>query len=52
MKITTYDLLVRKINKGGYDPEEMLLMLDTFYAADRITAEQYEELVARVRGGE
>lgn len=50
MKVTTYDLLIRKINKGGYDPEEMLVMLDTFYAAGRITTEQYEELVALVQG--
>ena len=50
MRVSTYDLLVRKINRGGYDPEEMLEMLDTFYAAGRISKEQYEELVARVQG--
>lgn len=51
MTITTYDLLVRKINKGGYNKDEMMMMLDTFYAAGRITKEQYTELVARVKGG-
>lgn len=49
MKITTYDLLIRKIQKGGYDADEMMVMLDTFYVVGRITKSQYEELAGLVR---
>lgn len=41
-----YRVLKRTIERGGYDTEEMREKLDVFYAADRITQEQYTELVA------
>ena len=41
----TYKLMKRIITKGGYDRESALLKLDVFLIADRITAEEYQELV-------
>lgn len=41
----TYKLMKRIITKGGYDHESTLLKLDVFLMADRITAEEYQELV-------
>lgn len=41
-----YRVLKRTIERGGYDAEEMREKLDVFFAADRITQEQYTELVA------
>jgi hypothetical protein len=40
----TYKLMKRIIQKGGYDRESTLLKLDVFLMADRITAEEYQEL--------
>lgn len=40
----TFKLMKRIIQKGGYDREGTLLKLDVFLMADRITAEEYQEL--------
>ena len=48
----TYKLMKRIINKGGYDREATLLKLDVFLMADRITPEEYQELVELMGGGE
>ena len=48
----TYKLMKRIITKGGYDRESTLLKLDVFLMADRITAEEYQELVELMGGGE
>jgi hypothetical protein len=39
-----YLVLKRTIQRGGYDAAAMQTKLDVFYAADRITQAQYEEL--------
>ena len=41
-----YNLMKRIISRGGYDRTETMDKLDAFLAADRITAEQYKELMA------
>ena len=43
-----YRVLKRTIERGGYQPEEMQEKLDVFYAADRITLAQYQELTTMV----
>ena len=48
----TYKLMKRIIQKGGYDRESTLLKLDVFLMADRITPEEYQELVELMGGGE
>lgn len=50
-KNMTYKLMKRIIEKGGYDREATLLKLDVFLMADRITPEEYQELV-EMMGGE
>lgn len=50
-KNMTYKLMKRIIEKGGYDRESTLLKLDVFLMADRITPEEYQELV-EMMGGE
>lgn len=47
----TYKLMKRIITKGGYDRESTLMKLDVFLMADRITPEEYQELV-ELMGGE
>ena len=47
-----YKLMKRIIERGGYDRDDVLNKLDTFLAADRITTEQYEELIALMGGNE
>lgn len=44
----TYNMLLKMILKGGYDKEDMLNKLDTFYATGRITQAQYMELLEMV----
>lgn len=41
-----YKLMKRIITRGGYDRDEVMNKLDAFLTADRITAEQYKELMA------
>lgn len=48
----TYKLMKRIIQKGGYDREATLLKLDIFLMADRITPEEYQELVEMMGGGD
>lgn len=48
----TYNMLLKKILKGGYDKEDMLTKLDTFFANGRITQAQYMELLEMVLGAE
>jgi len=40
-----YNLMKRIIMRGGYDKDDVMNKLDAFLAADRITVEQYQELV-------
>lgn len=47
----TYRLMKRIIEKGGYDREATLLKLDVFLMVDRITPEEYQELVELMGGG-
>lgn len=45
MQNITYRLCKNKIEKGMYETqEEMQVMLDVFYAGERITGDQYQEL--------
>lgn len=46
-----YNLMKRIITRGGYDKAATLDKLDAFLAADRLTVEQYQELVAMMEGG-
>lgn len=48
----TYKLMKRIIQKGGYDREATLQKLDVFLMADRITPEEYQELVEMMGGGD
>lgn len=41
-----YKLMKRIIERGDYDRAETMDKLDAFLAADRITPEEYRELVA------
>ena len=50
--IMTYKLMKRIIQKGGYDHEGTMMKLDVFLMADRITVEEYQELVEMMGGGE
>lgn len=42
----TYARLKKLITNGAYDKESMMSKLDVFLMANRITEEQYQELVA------
>jgi len=54
-EIMTYKLMKRLIEnglkKGNLDVEATLLKLDVFLMADRITPEEYQELVDLMNGG-
>lgn len=41
----TYERCKKLIQNGSYEQEDMLKKLDVFLLADRITTEQYNELV-------
>ena len=41
----TYKVCKRLIQNGNYEKEDMLIKLDVFLLNDRITQEQYNELV-------
>ena len=43
-----YNLLNNLINAGKYDKDDMLSKLDVFFTFDRITAEQYQELLEKI----
>lgn len=40
-----YNLLLNLINAGKYEKEDMLNKIDVFFTFDRITVEQYQELL-------
>ena len=40
-----YNLLKNLITAGKYEKEDMMNKLDVFFAFDRITLEQYQELI-------
>lgn len=42
----TYKLVKRLIDLGNYDKEDMIYKLDVFLLNDRISQEEYEELIA------
>lgn len=48
----TYKLMKRIIEKGNYDKDSTLQKLDVFLMADRITVEEYQELVEMINGGQ
>ena len=50
-KRMTYKLMKRIIEKGNYDKDNTLQKLDVFLMADRITVEEYQELVEMINGG-
>ena len=41
----TYKVCKRLIQNGNYEKEDMLIKLDVFLLNDRITQEEYNELV-------
>ena len=41
-----YKLMKRILSRGGYDRAATMDKLDAFLAADRLTAEEYKELLA------
>lgn len=43
--IMTYARLKKLIERGAYNKEDMLNKMDVFLMANRITEEQYQELV-------
>jgi len=46
----TYTAMKKIIEKGAYNKDDIMEMLDVFYAGKRITKEQYKELTALVDG--
>jgi hypothetical protein len=48
----TYKLLKRIIQRGNYDKESMMQKLDVFLLADRITTEEYQELVEMINASD
>ena len=42
----TYERCKKLIQNGSYEQEDMIKKLDVFLLADRITTEQYNELVS------
>lgn len=45
-----YKLMKRIIDRGNYDKTDVLNKLDAYLSVDRITTEEYNELVALVEG--
>ena len=44
-----YNLMKRIILRGEYDKDDVMDKLDAFLAADRITVDQYRELVDLIK---
>jgi len=42
----TYIAMKKIIEAGNFDKEDIMVKLDVFYAGDRITKAQYQELAA------
>ncbi len=49
--MSTYESTKILIQSGNYEKESMMKKLDIFLNLDRITLEQYQELVNLVNGG-
>ncbi len=49
--MNTYTLIKYVILRGNYNNADMMDKLDAYLAADRITVEQYKELMELVNGG-
>ena len=47
-----YSIMKRIIARGGYDRASTMDKLDAFLAADRLTVEEYRELVGMMGGGD
>lgn len=45
----TYERCKKLIQNGSYEQEDMLKKLDVFLLADRISTEQYNELVSMMK---
>lgn len=45
----TYMRIKKLITNGAYDKEDMMKKLDVFLLANRITEEQYQELVGMMK---
>lgn len=43
--MTTYEMCKTLILKGKYEKEDMTRKLDVFWLGDRITEEEYKELI-------
>jgi len=43
-----YTAVLRVIEKGGYDKQDMLDKLDVYLLCDRITQDQYQELAGKL----
>ena len=46
--MTIYEILKRVIARGGYDPVDIKNKMDLYVLYDRITMEQYDELMAQM----
>ena len=46
--MSIYEILVRVIGRGGYDKAAVQAKMDVFFMYDRISAEQYDDLMARM----
>lgn len=46
----TYTYCKTIINKGNYDKEELINKLDVFLLANRITEQEYKELIQLIEG--
>ena len=46
----SYKLMNRIIERGVYDKDATMDILDAFLAADRLTTDQYKELVELMEG--
>lgn len=44
--MSTYKMCKTLISKGRYEKSDMMMKLDVFLLGDRITKEQYDELVS------
>ena len=44
----TYNICKRLIQNGNYEKEDMMMKLDVFLLNNRITKEQYEELIGLI----
>lgn len=44
-----YKLMKRIIARGGYDKSATMDKLDVFFAADRLSPEEYQELVGMMK---